>query len=212
MVNPEVKTYVEENILPRYATFDKAHNVDHATTVIEESAALASHYAEVDPTMAYIIAAYHDTGLCEGRERHHIVSGEILRSDDFITSRYSEEQIQTMVEAIEDHRASSKNDPRSIYGRIVAEADRIISCEITLRRTVQYGLKQNPEATLEEHYARFRDHLQTKYAEGGYLRLYIPHSGNGARLAELRALISDEAALRERFFGIVNCELLSVKC
>ena len=47
---------------------------------------------------------------------------------------------------VEDHRASTDHEPRSIYGKIVAEADRIIDPDITLRRTVQYGLKQNPAA------------------------------------------------------------------
>ena len=38
-----------------------------------------------------------------------------------------------------------------------------------------------------------------KYAEGGYLRLWIPESDNARKLAELRALIHDTARLREAF-------------
>jgi uncharacterized protein len=39
-----------------------------------------------------------------------------------------------MKEAVEDHRASSSRQPRSIYGKIVAEADRDIDThEIFLR-------------------------------------------------------------------------------
>lgn len=206
MIRPEVVEYVEQNILPQYADFDRAHNIDHATTVIEESAVLAALYPEVDAEMVYIIAAFHDLGLCEGRERHHIVSGEILRSDKFIASIFSAAQIATMADAIEDHRASAENEPRSIYGRIVAEADRIISADVTLRRTVQYGLKQNPEASREQHYARFCDHLQSKYAKGGYLKLYIPESGNGARLEQLRKIISDPQTLRTQFDTIFEQE------
>ncbi|MFI3279535.1 MAG: HD domain-containing protein [Rikenellaceae bacterium] len=206
MIRSEIIAYVEESILPRYASFDKAHGVDHAQTVIAESAALAVHYAKVDEEMLYIIAAYHDTGLCEGRERHHIVSGEILRADNFIRSLFSEEQIGVMADAVEDHRASSKREPRTIYGRLVAEADRVISTEVTLRRTVQYGLKQNPEASVEQHFARFCDHLQEKYAEGGYLKLYIPYSSNAERLAELRAVISSPVELRQRFDALFEQE------
>ncbi len=199
MIRESIREYIEREILPRYATFDKAHNIDHAQTVIEQSTMLASHYADTDPEMVYIIAAFHDTGLCKGREHHHIASGEILQRDKFITSLFSPKQITTMREAIEDHRASSKSDPRTIYGRIVAEADRVISVDTTLRRTVQYGLKQNPSATPDEHYARFCSHLQAKYAEGGYLKLYIPHSENAARLKELRTVISNPEELRCRF-------------
>ncbi len=206
MIRAEVVAYVEQQILPRYASFDKAHGVDHAQTVIAESAVLASHYADVDEEMLYIIAAYHDTGLCEGRERHHKVSGEILRADNFLRERFTEEQIGVMADAVEDHRASSKHEPRTIYGRLVAEADRVISTDVTLRRTVQYGLKQNPEATVEQHFARFCDHLQEKYAEGGYIKLYIPYSSNAERLAELRAVISSPEELRRRFDAIFKEE------
>ncbi len=207
MIRQEIIEYIEQNIIPLYSTFDKAHNIDHAETVIQESAALATYYKELNPEMVYIIAAFHDTGLRDGRERHHIVSAEILRADKFITKLFTEQQIQIICEAIEDHRASSKSEPRSLYGRIVAEADRVISTEITLRRTVQYGLKQNPEATIDQHFERFKEHLETKYAEGGYLKLYIPHSNNAERLTQLRKVIANPKALRQRFDKIFTEEI-----
>ncbi len=209
MIRQEITTYIESEIIPRYDSFDKGHDRRHAQMVIEESAALARHY-DVDAEMVYIIAAYHDTGLVEGRERHHIASGEILASDDFITSLFPTVQIETMREAIEDHRASSKSEPRSIYGRIVAEADRVISPEITLRRTVQYGLKMAPAQPREWHFERFSEHLMAKYAEGGYLKLYIPHSGNAERLAVLRSIIANEAELVSRFNSIFDEERASL--
>ena len=77
------------------------------------------------------------------------------------------------------------------HGKIVAEADRVIDLEITLRRTVQYGLKQNPSGSKEWHYERSLNHLLSKYAEGGYLKLWFENSKNGERLKELRALINN---------------------
>lgn len=166
--------------------------------LIEESLKLAMCY-EVDYSMVYIIAAYHDLGLCEGREFHHIVSGRILLADEILRRWFTDEQLLQMKEAIEDHRASNKQAPRSIYGKIVAEADRIIDPEITLRRTVQYGLSHYPEMDKEQQYSRFRKHLNDKYAEGGYLNLWIPQSDNAGRLAELRELIMDEEELQRVF-------------
>lgn len=198
--------YIEECILPRYVAFDKAHNVSHVREVIERSKALAQHY-DVDSDMVYVIAAYHDLGLCEGRERHHIVSGEILAADEVLRSRFTGEQIATMREAVEDHRASSDHAPRSIYGRIVAEADRLIDPEKTLRRTVQYGLKHLDTTSQEVHYARFCEHLQEKYAEGGYLKLWLPESDNAARLQELRAIIADEGRRYAIFCRLFDEEL-----
>ena len=104
-----------------------------------------------------------------------------------------------MREAVEDHRASTDHEPRSIYGKIVAEADRIIDADITLRRTVQYGLKQNPAADEAWHYQRFYKHLMEKYAPGGYLKLWFPDSKNAGRLKELQTIIADEIRLRSIF-------------
>lgn len=194
----ELCDYVRQSIIPQYADFDKAHRIDHVEKVIEESLKLAVYY-DVDYSMVYIIAAYHDLGLCEGREFHHIVSGKILMADETLRHWFTEEQLKQMQEAIEDHRASNKQAPRSIYGKIVAEADRIIDPEVTLRRTVQYGMSHYPEMDKEQQYERFRKHLNDKYAEGGYLKLWIPQSDNAGRLAELRWLINDEDELIKVF-------------
>ena len=201
----ELQRYVQERIIPQYAGFDKAHQIDHAEKVIEESLKLALHY-EVDSAMVYTVAAYHDLGLCEGREFHHIVSGKILLADETLRQWFTDEQMLQMKEAIEDHRASNRDAPRSIYGKIVAEADRIIDPEVTLRRTVQYGLSHYPEMDKEQQYERFRKHLADKYAEGGYLTLWIPQSDNAGRLAELRQLIADEKKLFRVFNKIYEEE------
>ena len=190
--------HIRERIIPQYVNFDKAHRIDHVEKVIEESMKLALHY-EVNSAMVYTIAAYHDLGLCEGREFHHIVSGKILFADQTLWQWFTDDQMLQMKEAIEDHRASNKQAPRSIYGKIVAEADRIIDPEITLRRTVQYGLSHYPEMDKEHQYERFRKHLADKYAEGGYLKLWIPQSDNAGRLAELRQLITNEERIRRVF-------------
>mgnify|MGYP000630303597 CR=1 FL=1 len=197
-VPAELQNYVRQSIIPQYANFDKAHQIDHVEKVIEESLKLATHY-EVDYSMVYVIAAYHDLGLYEGREFHHITSGKVLLADETLRRWFTDEQLLQMKEAIEDHRASNKQAPRTIYGMIVAEADRIIDPEVTLRRTVQYGLKQNPAADEVWHYQRFYDHLMEKYAPGGYLKLWFPHSKNARQLKELQAIIADEVRLRSIF-------------
>ena len=196
-VPAELQNYVRQSIIPQYANFDKAHQIDHVEKVIEESLKLATYY-EVDYSMVYVIAAYHDLGLYEGREFHHITSGKVLLADETLRRWFTDEQLLQMKEAIEDHRASNKQAPRTIYGMIVAE--------VTLRRTVQYGLSHYPEMDKEEQYARFRKHLTEKYAEGGYLTLWIPQSDTAGRLAELRQLIADEKKLCRVFNKIYEEE------
>ena len=201
--NPELVAHIEAHLLPRYEAYDAAHRRDHVEGVIERSMALAVHY-DVDPNMVYAIAAWHDIGLCEGRELHHISSGRMLVEDEAMRRWFSYEQLHTMREAVEDHRASSAHPPRTIYGAIVAEADRQIVPEVVMLRTVQYGLAHYPALTREEHWERFVGHLHEKYDHGGYLKLYIPHSDNAARLAELRAIISQPTLLRTHFERIFN--------
>ena len=206
--DPSLEAYVEAEIIPRYEHFDRAHGTDHVRTVIAQSLALAAHY-DVDTDMVYTVAAYHDTGLVNGRERHHIDAGRILAEDAELRRRFTEEQIGVMREAVEDHRASSDHAPRTIYGRIVAEADRVIDPATIIRRTVQYGLANYPALDREGHYARCRDHLQKKYAEGGYLRLWIAESDNARRLEELRAIIRDPQRLRKLFDETFDAEAAS---
>ena len=197
-LNPELTSYIEQRILPRYREFDRAHDEEHARTVIRRSLELAEAY-DVDADMVYAIAAYHDTGLVNGRENHHLDAGRILAADRTLRRWFSEEQIDTMREAVEDHRASSKHAPQSIYGRIVAEADRLIDPETIIRRTVQYGLAHYPTLDREGHYARCMEHLQQKYAEGGYLQLWIEESENARRLEELRQIIREPQRIRRLF-------------
>ena len=209
-VNPELKAYVEAEILPRYDHFDKAHQRDHIETVIRQSTALVDMLAAkgvaVDADMVYAIVAFHDLGIVNGRENHHTDSGKILLADPILPHYFTQEQLLVMKEAVEDHRASSKHAPRSLYGRIVAEADRQIDPRTIVVRTVQYGLEHYPELDKAGHLARAQAHLAEKYGEGGYLKLWFPESDNARKLAELRRLIADEPALRALLEEIWNNE------
>ena len=147
--------------------------------------------------MVYTIAAFHDTGLAEGREQHHTASARIVRSDKRLKALFTAEEIEIMADAVEDHRASSSKPPRTIYGKIVAEADRIIDSDTIMRRTIQYGLLHYPDLSKEGHIERAVAHIKEKYGESGYLKLWIPESDNAARLQDFRTLISNEILLIE---------------
>jgi uncharacterized protein len=192
-----------QEILPRYASFDNAHRQDHAESVINNSMMLATHY-DVDPNMVYTIAAYHDTGLCKGREIHHAASKQILLADTELRKWFSESQITMMGEAVEDHRASSSHAPRSLYGKIVAEADRDLDPDTVFRRTIHFGKEQYPDKSMEEQWERFREHMLNKYSAQGYIHLWLPHSPNEGNLREIRRIISNPPELRERFERIFD--------
>ena len=219
----DLEKYLHEDIVPRYSSFDMAHREDHALTVIGQVMKLLDTMPEefmtgerlvrrqdIDRNILLTAAACHDLGLVNGRERHHLDSGEIIRSDGNLRKWFSEEAIETIAQAAEDHRASGEGEPRSIYGKIVAEADRVIDGETIIRRTVQFGFKHYPGLDRDGHIARAISHLHEKYGRGGYLKLWIPWSDNAARLAELQDLIADDKALRAEVERIYDRITISI--
>lgn len=200
-VSLDLMEFVEKNILPRYAAFDKAHNLTHINRVISRSLELASKIG-ADADMAYAIAAYHDLGLEGPRAVHHLTSGKILAADQRLQKWFTNEQLKIMKEAVEDHRASTSHTPRSLYGKIVAEADRDLEPSIVFRRTIEYGIDHYPEKNKEEQWQRFLSHMENKYSSHGYIRLWLPNSPNEQNLKRIRELISAPQLLREEFDSI----------
>ena len=205
-----MERYIYETIVPRYAAHDSAHREDHALTVISQAMEILDRMrpwlerhpeaaeewnVAVDRNILMMAAACHDIGLINGRDRHHLDSGRMIRENPDLRQWFSEEQVETIAEAAEDHRASGKTPPRSIYGKIVAEADRVIDAETIIRRTVQFGLNNYPDLDRKGHIERAVAHLREKYGRGGYLKLWIPWSDNAVRLAALQDIIADDDAV-----------------
>lgn len=200
----EIATFLELEIVPRYDAFDAGHRRDHVHYVMQESQKLAKHYSTVDRDMLLVAAAYHDLGLEVGRDVHHTESARIVREDERLLQWFTDNEIETIAQAAEDHRASSDHQPRSIYGRIVAEADRQIDGDTIVRRTIQFSFKHYPNLSREENYQRFMEHMAEKYAEGGYLKLWIPESSNAKLLADFRKMLKNPVAIREKFDQIYD--------
>lgn len=210
-VSTEIIGYVEREIIPRYASFDKAHQEDHVRMVIEQSLKLVENIPSANINMVFVIAAFHDLGLVNGRENHHRDSRRILEADEFVRAHFTPEQIRLMGEAVEDHRASNSRKPRSEYGLIVAEADRFIDPETIIRRTIQYGLANYPQLDRAGHYQRIFKHLNDKYGSNGYLKVWIPWSNNAKNLKKLHVLLTDKSRLDEIFNLIFDEETATVR-
>ena len=222
MRTSEADKYIYETIIPSYAGFDAAHREDHALAVINQSMKLLDTMQDwidgqedvdkewlvaVDRDILKMAAACHDLGLINGRDRHHLDSGEIIRKDIKLRQWFNEEETETIAQAAEDHRASGDREPRSIYGKLVAEADRLIDAETIIRRTIQFGFKHYPDLGREGHIARAIAHLKEKYGRGGYLKLWIPWSDNASALNALQDIIADDTAIRavvERAYDAIN--------
>lgn len=210
-IRESLKRYIFNEIVPKYAGFDPAHREDHAITVTDQAMELldrmpswlseqtADEKAQwgtvPDREVLFTAAACHDLGLVNGRERHHLDSGMIIRSDSRLREWFSDEQIETIAQAAEDHRASGKSAPRSIYGMLVAEADRVIDGETIIRRTLQFGFTNYTSLDREGHIIRAIGHLREKYGRSGYLKLWIPWSDNAISLSALQDTIADDSAI-----------------
>ena len=197
-ISKELQDYIENNVFPEYEKNEKGHNIEHIKYVIERSFQLIKeNNLDVNPNIVYTVASYHDIGHHIDSKIHEIISADIMSKDKNLLKYFTDEELIIIKEAIEDHRASAKEDPRSIYGRIVSSADRNNKVEDCLRRTYTYGKKLKPEATDEELFLRAYDVLVKKFGEDGYAKFYFKDTQYEQFLKELRELLKN----REKFIN-----------
>lgn len=199
-MNNELIKYIENEIFPLYSRNEEGHGIKHIQTVIRKSLELAKNY-DVDINMVYTIAAYHDIGHYIDRKTHEIISAQMFMEDENMKQYFSEEQRITIKQAIEDHRASSKHEPRSIYGKIVSTADRtMINLQDIIKRSYSYGKRNYVELSEEEQINRVYEHLKEKYGLYGYAKTYIEDKEFEESLQKLRQALSN----KEEFIEIVK--------
>ena len=192
-VNSELKKYIEDNVFPEYDKNEVGHGINHIKDVINRSFELVKENdLDVNLDMVYVIASYHDIGHHIDSANHEKVSADIMSKDNNLKRFFNLSELKIIKEAIEDHRSSSKTDPRSIYGKIVSSADRNNTVEHCLSRTYTYGKRLNPKATDLELFNRAYDVLQEKFGINGYAKFYFKDSKYENFLEELRELLKDK--------------------
>ena len=197
-IRKEIIDYVSEKIIPRYDGVDCAHNRNHINMVVERSIKLARPYA-VNMEMVYVIAAFHDLGMLRGRENHAYFAGQIIKTDDVLHQFFSEQQIETMAEAVEDHSSENKKVPRTIYGKIIAQADRNLDLELIIKRAVGYGVANYPDYTMKQQCDRVVAYVQKKYGNEGRVKLWLQDKEDEENLEKVRE-------------NIMNTESVVKKC
>lgn len=208
MIREELKKYIEENIFTGYDKNEDGHKLDHIMYVIDRSFMFASRVPDVNLEMVYVIAAYHDIGHYIDAENHEKVSGEMLLKDKNLRRFFTDEEIKIMSEAVCDHRASSKSEPRSIYGKIVSSADRNVLVEIPLKRTYSYRKVHSPNSTLDEIIKESRQHLLDKFGKKGYAttKMYFEDEDYKKFLEDITVLASNEEEFKRRFLEVNGLE------
>ena len=206
MINESLKKYIEEVIFPQYELNDMGHNIDHIMYVIDRSLKFASEVEDINLDMVYTIAAYHDIGHHIDAKNHEVVSAKILGEDEKLKEYFTKEEIEEMVFAVEDHRASLEYEPRSIYGQIVSSADRNTLIEVPLKRTYAYRIEHNPEASLEQIIEESRLHLKNKFGKEGYAteKMYFEDNDYKLFLEEIAELVDNEEEFIKRYKEVNN--------
>ena len=95
MIRESLHRYIDEEIIPRYAAFDKAHREDHARSVMDRAMTMGKAY-DIDEEMLLTAAACHDLGLAVDRKTHHLESGRIIREDVRLREWFSPEQVEVI--------------------------------------------------------------------------------------------------------------------
>lgn len=206
MINENLKKYIEEVIFPQYELNDMGHNIDHIRYVIERSLKFASEVEDINLDMVYTIASYHDIGHHIDAKNHEVVSAKILGEDQKLKEYFSKEEIDEMVCAVEDHRASLEYEPRSVYGKIVSSADRNTLIEVPLKRTYAYRIEHNPESSLEQIIEESRLHLKNKFGKEGYAteKMYFEDNDYKLFLKEIAELVDNEEEFIKRYKDVNN--------
>lgn len=203
-INVELVRYIENEIFPLYERNEEGHGIKHIKTVIKRSLELAKKY-DVSLDMVYTIASYHDLGHYIDRKTHEIISAEIFMKDEKVKQWFTEEQINIIKEAIEDHRASSDHKPRSIYGMIVGTADRkIIDIDNIIKRSYSYGKRNYEGLSEEEQIERVYQHLTEKYGENGYAKIYLEDKEFDEAIKKLRQALSNKEEFIKRVKKVIS--------
>lgn len=206
LVKPELRRYIHSNIFPLYAKNDAGHRLDHIEYVIRRSLAFMEQFEDLDANMVYAAAAYHDVAHHIDKNRHEELSAQLFFEDEAMKDFFTDAQRRTIKEAIEDHRASLEQAPRSDYGKIISSADRSTDLDAFFRRTYAYTIKHFPEYTMELGRERCYQHMQDKYGEGGYAKSYVVDTEYMRFCQEIQALLSDRQAFERKYQAIVAAE------
>ena len=175
-INQNLYNYLNNTILPKYNDTIGGHDVKHIEYVISRCFELISEFnLDVNYNMIYTIAMFHDIGYHEDPDNHEQVSADMFNKDEYIKNYFTEDENKIIYEAIVDHRASLEYEARSIYGKIVSSADREISVENMLIRSLRYQkdkhINENPSLNdvIEYSYKK----LYSKYSKNnGYAKMY----------------------------------------
>lgn len=212
LVNQDLYNYVTNDIFKMYELNGKSHNKDHVNDVLNRALEISEKYNDLNKDMLFTAVAFHDVGDHIDRKNHEIISAQIMMEDKYLNNFFNSEQKEIIKQAIEDHRSSKGKIPKSIYGKILASADKNIDVNGYFYKACEYQLEHYKENTEDQQLDKVYEHAVEKFGKNGYAvdKYYVQDDKYTKYLQQLQDLIED----KERFYEIARKtynEILSKK-
>lgn len=202
-VDKNLKEYIRLNIFGEYAVNDQAHGIVHIMEVIRRCFALNDTFKlNLDKNMIYAIAAYHDLGKHENHEIHEKIAASKFYSDENMKKFFSDDERLVMKEAIEDHRSSASDNPRSVYGKLISSADRNTTIDMVFIRSFFVAQERMPEDNIEEYLDYTIKRLSKRYSEENPENMFYEDQTYQEFLKDMRAILKSEEEFKNRYCKI----------
>jgi len=192
-INPNLKEYIENKIVPEYQLNDGGHNINHINYVLKRAIEISKYY-EINYDILYACVMFHDIACHIDRENHEKLSADRAYNDEFLNSFFNPEEINIIKEAVEDHRASSDHIPRNIYGKILSSADRKVEIKVYMISSMSFEIKKHPEKSKEQIISDSYEFAIKKFGKSGYAvdKTYVNDIKYKQYLKDLQYLIDNK--------------------
>lgn len=202
-VDVKLKNYISRYIFPQYKKNDQGHGILHIKEVIRRSFALNETFKlNLNSNIIYAIASCHDLGKYVSHETHHLIAANKFYNNKFFKTFFSNEERLLIKEAIEDHRSSKEDTPRSVYGKLISSADRNTSIEIVFIRSFYVALERTPNMNIDDYLDFTLNRLRKKYDEQNPENMFYEDEIYKIFLCDMRNLLSDPSKFKTKY-----CEL-----
>lgn len=204
-VNPELKKYIEDKVFPEYDKNDKGHGILHILEVIRRAFELKHSLGlDLDDDIIFAMSACHDNGKYIDHATHEKIAAERFFADQNFKRFFTDQERTIIKEAIEDHRSSFEDIPRTDYGKLISSADRNSTIDIVFIRSFFVGQVRTPEMTVEEFLEFTLNRLRKRYSEEDSENMFFEDDIYAQFLADMRALLKDDVAFKNRYCEVNN--------
>lgn len=207
VVNEELIDYIEKNIFPEYEKNDKGHGLVHILEVVRRSFELKkSLNLNLDNNLIFTIACCHDNGKYIDHATHEKIAAKRFIENKNFKKFFNDDERKIIMEAIQDHRSSFSDTPRSDYGKLISSADRNSSIDIVFIRSFFVGIERTPDMLVDEFLDYTINRLRRRYCEESPENMFYEDDIYAKFLVEMRELLKHEDEFKKKYCKVNNIE------